>query len=106
MAAILRRFRVLGWRRRYNLYGRPDFAFPKARLAVFVDGCFWHGCPKCYRQPKTNVDYWLSKIAKNRKRDAAVKRELKAKGWMVARFWECDLKQAEGVAKRLLKLLN
>jgi hypothetical protein len=59
-----------------------------------VDGCFWHGCPKCYRAPASNVRYWRAKIDRNRARDLRVRRELRKRGWAVLRLWECQLKEA------------
>jgi DNA mismatch endonuclease (patch repair protein) len=67
---------------------RPDIVFTKARLAVFVDGCFWHGCPDHGRPPKANSDYWRAKIALNRDRDRRQTSQLTAAGWAVLRVWE------------------
>lgn len=67
---------------------RADIMFPRARVAVFIDGCFWHGCPEHYRPPKSNTDYWVPKIEGNRARDQAVTEALQAAGWRVLRFWE------------------
>ena len=83
---------IKGWRRRYVLMGNPDFVFPKERLAIFVDGCFWHGCKKHCRIPETNRDYWVAKVNKNRKRDKLVNKTLRIKKWTVIRIWEHDLK--------------
>jgi len=83
---------VTGWRRRQQLFGKPDFVFPKFRLAVFVDGCFWHGCPRCYSEPKSNRAFWRRKIFANRKRAVTVKRELRKSGWRVFRIWQHELK--------------
>jgi len=66
---------------------RPDLVFPAARVAVFIDGCFWHGCPVHGTSPKTNADYWLPKIAENRQRDARNNASLRAEGWDVIRAW-------------------
>lgn len=88
-----RRFDIKGWRRHSSLDGRPDFVFQKERLTVFVDGCFWHGCPKCYRAPRSNQGYWSKKLAGNRSRDKRVNRELAKKGWHVLRIRECELRQ-------------
>ena len=74
LAAILRASGITGWRRHQALPGRPDFAFRRERLAIFVDGCFWHGCPKHGRKPTSNRTYWLPKLRRNRERDAAAKR--------------------------------
>ncbi len=70
---------------------KPDFVFPKLRLAVFVDGCFWHGCPSHATWPKQNAAFWRKKILGNRARDRRVNRELCALGWRVVRVWEHEL---------------
>ncbi len=70
---------------------RPDFVFPKLRIAVFVDGCFWHGCPIHATQPKQNAEFWSQKIAANQTRDRLVTRQLRARGWRVLRLWEHEL---------------
>ena len=67
---------------------RPDVVFPKQRIAVFVDGCFWHGCPLHGTSPATNREYWGPKIAENRQRDLRNQRDLEAEGWIVIRAWE------------------
>ena len=95
--ALVKLFRahgITGWRRHYPINGKPDFAFPKHKLAVFVDGCFWHGCPKHATQPKGNRRFWADKLEANKSRDRKVNRELRAKGWKVLRIWEHDLKLA------------
>lgn len=88
LIAIFRVHGITGWRRNYKLPGKPDFVFLSQRLAVFVDGCYWHGCPIHYRRPKSNRKFWDAKIARNRQRDREVNRLLKAKGWRVLRIWE------------------
>lgn len=106
---VVRLFRengIKGWRRHLPLPGRPDFAFPKARVAVFVDGCFWHGCPAHLRMPASNVDYWRGKVARNMERDARVTKELKAKGWRVLRMWEHEIKNPERALLVLSRLIN
>ncbi|HKW28866.1 MAG TPA: very short patch repair endonuclease [Verrucomicrobiae bacterium] len=89
---LLKSSGITGWRRHYRLIGKPDFVFPKFRLAVFVDGCFWHGCPRCYSEPKSNRAFWRRKISANRDRAVAVKRELRKSGWRVFRIWQHELK--------------
>ncbi len=91
LVAVFRALGVTGWRRKANVLGKPDFVFPKLRLAVFVDGCFWHGCPLHATQPKQNAKFWREKIARNQARDRLVTRRLRARGWRVARFWEHEL---------------
>lgn len=93
LVRILRSNRITGWRRHVALTGRPDFAFKEQKLTVFVDGCFWHGCPKCYRRPRSNRKFWEAKVARNRDRDREVNRALHRLGWRVIRFWEHDLKR-------------
>jgi DNA mismatch endonuclease (patch repair protein) len=82
-----------GWRMYAKaLPGTPDFVFAANKIAVFVHGCFWHGCPRCYRRPHSSRRYWDSKVAGNRARDLRVVAQLRRRGWKVIRFWECDLK--------------
>jgi DNA mismatch endonuclease (patch repair protein) len=99
---ILRRASITGWRRHLPLFGRPDFAFPKSRVALFIDGCFWHGCPRCYQAPKSSAAFWRRKLAKNRERDKEVSKQLRKRGWKVLRVWECQLK-APAHLLRLIK---
>ena len=87
--------KITGWRRSYNIFGKPDFVFPKIRLAVFVDGCFWHGHNCRNTKPKDNKIYWDNKIKKNIERDISVSNLLESKGWKVLRIWECQLKDSE-----------
>ena len=91
--ALLKEFGITGWRRDYALFGRPDITFPKLKVAIFVDGCFWHGCSLCWKKPKSNKKFWIQKIEKNRKRDKKVTRQLRLKGWSVIRIKECRLKK-------------
>jgi DNA mismatch endonuclease, patch repair protein len=106
LASLLRRARITGWRRQPKLPGRPDFAFQKTRLAVFVDGCFWHGCGKCYRQPKSNTAFWRQKVISNVARDREVRRLLNEKGWRVLRIWEHSLSQTRSVEAKLRRALT
>lgn len=71
-----------------------DIAFPKARVAVFVDGCFWHGCPEHGTRPRANGQWWIAKLEANRARDADTDRKLRAAGWQVVRVWEHEDVQA------------
>jgi DNA mismatch endonuclease (patch repair protein) len=81
-----------------NVVGNPDIAFRKLRLAIFVNGCFWHwhGCPRC-RMPESNRAYWQAKISRNVVRDKKHRRELHRKGWKYITIWECDM--AGGIAR-------
>lgn len=93
MIALLRAAHITGWRRQKKLFGKPDFVFVKHRVAVFVDGCFWHrhkGCKFSYT-PKSRVEFWLPKFQRNVARDHLVTRELRKSGWRVVRIWECNL---------------
>jgi DNA mismatch endonuclease, patch repair protein len=82
----------LRYRLHHKVTGRPDIAFVRSRVAVFCDGCFWHGCPDHSVSPKTNASFWKNKIGKNRARDEQVDASLRAEGWTVIRFWEHDIK--------------
>ena len=88
-----------------ELPGSPDFVFDAARLVVFLDSCYWHGCPKHLRMPQSNVEYWEQKIARNRARDRRQNRELKALGWRVLRLWEHELREPAGALRRLRRAL-
>ena len=91
--AALKGARVKGWKKHpEDVPGCPDFHFPKSRLAVFVDGCFWHACPKCGRLPSSNAEYWTLKIDSNRRRDNRIRRQLRREGFHVMRIWEHELK--------------
>jgi DNA mismatch endonuclease (patch repair protein) len=104
--SIFKRYGLRGWRRHADLPGKPDFIFADKKVAVFFDGCFWHGCPKCKLHPKSNEEYWSAKISGNRRRDRKVATQLRKKGWSVIRFWEHSLKDPEGVAKRVQRALE
>ncbi len=92
---------------RRDLPGRPDIVMPGRKLAIFVHGCFWHGhdCVRGARVPKANRDYWTTKIGRNRARDIETRAKLEALGWRVEVVWECDLKDAEALERRLADLL-
>jgi DNA mismatch endonuclease (patch repair protein) len=91
MARLLRRNRLSGWRRHYTIVGKPDFAWTREKVALFVDGCFWHGCPYCYRPSKSHKAFWEGKVKYNKTHDLKVSRELRASGWRVIRIWECKI---------------
>lgn len=104
---ILRARRITGWRRNTDLPGKPDVVFPAHRLAVFLDGCFWHGCPRCRKVPSSNKIYWRAKVARNRRRDREMSRVLRERGWRVLRIWEHSLRAGGGRAvSRLVALLS
>ena len=97
LAKVFRRHKINGWRRNQKVFGKPDFIFPKLRLAVFVDGCFWHGCPKHGHKPKGNAAFWKNKFARNIARDrptydteakaalAVIEHELAKSDWIVGK---------------------
>ncbi|MGH8016047.1 MAG: very short patch repair endonuclease [Candidatus Zixiibacteriota bacterium] len=88
---LLRKNRISGWRRNYPLVGKPDFSFPKFRVALFVDGCFWHGCPQHSNMPVNNRQFWRKKLTSNKQRDKIVNSILRKKGWKIVRIWEHQL---------------
>ena len=106
MIQILRKNHISGWRRNQAVLGKPDFVFPKQKIALFVDGCFWHGCPlpKHSNLPKNNQEFWAMKLQANKDRDTFVTRELRKLGWKVVRVWEHELKFPEKVAAKLKRL--
>ncbi|MFA6560879.1 MAG: very short patch repair endonuclease [Verrucomicrobiia bacterium] len=93
LLSLFRLFHIKGWRRQSTIFGRPDFVFPKLKLAVFVDGCFWHSCPKHATKPANNAAFWRKKLAANKARDRRVTRMLRRMGWRVVRIWEHELTQ-------------
>ncbi len=92
LIAIFRTHGITGWRRHRPVFGRPDFVFRALKLAVFVDGCFWHGCPIHGTRPKQNAAFWRKKFSANRARDRLVTRALRFNGWHVVRIWEHELR--------------
>lgn len=118
LAALMRGSGITGWRRQapISLRGpgparksvRPDFVFRAEKAAVFVDGCFWHGCPRHGRRPKSRRKFWDEKIERNKARDARVARALRARGWKVLRIWECALteKRRKATLARLVRALG
>lgn len=84
---------INGWRRGYSVKGHPDFVFLKERIAIFVDGCFWHGHDCRNTKPKDNEDFWVKKICGNVKHDKFVTAMFESRGWKVIRIWECELKK-------------
>ena len=90
---LFRRHHITGWRRHWPIFGRPDFVFPKLWLAIFVDGCFWHGCAAHSNTPVNNRPFWERKLAENVRRDRRVSRVLRGGGWKVLRVWEHELRR-------------
>lgn len=106
---ILRANGISGWRRHQKLPGTPDFSFAAKKVAVFADGCFWHGCRPCSkgRKPVNNAAYWSAKIEANKRRDRRANRNLKKDGWTVVRVWEHVIeKHPEIAALRISEALK
>ena len=93
MIEIFKELHIIGWRRTYPLIGKPDFVFPKKRIVIFVDGCFWHGHNCRNVTPSDNAEFWEAKRLYNKKHDEEVTQALVQKNWTVIRIWECELKK-------------
>jgi DNA mismatch endonuclease (patch repair protein) len=91
-----------------DLPGRPDLVFSGRRRVIFVHGCFWHGhsCPRAVRVPKTNRQYWIDKIERNCRRDATVRKRLRAAGWRILVLWECEIRNGTSLEKRIRRFLE
>lgn len=84
---------ITGWRRHYNVKGHPDFVFLDKRIAIFVDGCFWHGHDCRNTKPNDNAEYWGKKRKRNMDHDLQITALFEKRGWIVVRIWECELKK-------------
>jgi DNA mismatch endonuclease, patch repair protein len=84
---------IRGYRIHYNLAGKPDIVFIKKKIAIFIDGCFWHKCPICFQEPETRKEFWMKKIHSNVERDKKVDDQLRDDGWTVIRIWEHEIKK-------------
>lgn len=105
-AAILRGSGIGGWKlHSTEVPGSPDFFFRRERLAIFIDGCFWHGCPRCFQQPRQNAEFWSRKIGANRSRDRSVSRRLRRAGVRVVRIWEHELERRTKRLERFVQAL-
>lgn len=90
-----------------NVIGKPDIAFPGKKIAIFIDSCFWHGCPYHCRMPNSNKSYWIEKIKRNKERDKKVTRQLKKSGWKVLRFWEHSIQRdLSGCLKKVYSVFS
>ena len=106
---MLREFGYPGYRLNWKKApGHPDIAYPGRKIAIFVNGCFWHHCPVCdLPLPKSHADFWREKIERNIQRDERKNRELVDAGWTVITIWECELKKdRESIIDRLMSLLE
>jgi len=107
LARLLRKHGISGWRRHMAITGRPDFAFRRERVAVFVDGCFFHRCPQHSNLPATNARFWRKKLTANKRRDRFVNHSLRRQGWVVLRIWEHELrKNRDNCVAKLQALLT
>lgn len=88
-----------------KLFGNPDLVFPRKKLVIFVDGCFWHGCPECDKSPEQSGEFWVRKIETNKKRDKRVASELRSQGWTVLRVPEHDVRTKAALTQTLNRLL-
>lgn len=108
--AVRRFVHAAGLRYRVNARPEPDLRrtadllFTRARVAVFIDGCYWHGCPEHFSMPATNVEYWSTKIGRNQSRDLETTALLETRGWLVLRFWEHE--PPISVAERIAQLVR
>lgn len=84
---------IVGWKRNYPVKGHPDFVFLDKKIAIFVDGCFWHGHDCRNTRPSANADYWTKKRERNMKHDKEITALFERRGWTVIRIWECELKK-------------
>ena len=97
---------IIGWRRNYKVKGHPDFVFPDKKIAIFVDGCFWHGHDCRNTRPADNAEYWQKKRERNMRHDKEITALFENRGWTVIRIWECELKKKnfERLKEKLKKL--
>ena len=102
LMALFKEHKITGWRRHQPLPGRPDFIFPRGKMAVFVDGCFWHQCPEHGVMPKANREWWRAKLEGNTERDRRKDRALLELGWLPFHVWEHE--DVAGVASRIRDL--
>lgn len=93
LIALFKENHITGWRHSYNVKGHPDFVFLEKRIAIFVDGCFWHGHDCRNTRPAENAEYWAAKREKNMQRDRETTARFEKRGWTVVRIWECELKK-------------
>jgi DNA mismatch endonuclease (patch repair protein) len=98
---------IRGYRIHYNLLGKPDIVFTKKKIAIFIDGCFWHKCSICFQKPETRKEFWMKKISSNVERDLKNTRQLQEEGWTVLRFWEHEIRKTpDNVVEKILQYLQ
>lgn len=105
---LFKELNIKGWRRNYKVEGKPDFVFLDKRIAIFVDGCFWHGHDCRNVTPANNLNYWENKRIKNKLRDTQINERFESRGWTVIRIWECELtkKKRETALSKLRILIH
>jgi DNA mismatch endonuclease, patch repair protein len=97
---------IRGYRIHYKLPGKPDIVFVKKKIAIFIDGCFWHKCPVCFQEPETRKEFWMKKIQSNIDRDKKVNDQLISEGWTIIRIWEHEIrKEPEKAVKKIIDFL-
>ncbi len=108
LVEVFKNLGLVGWRRQAKLFGKPDFVFPKLRIIVFVDGCFWHGHKCRNTTPKDHAEYWRAKIERNQARDRTVTEHLTKLGYKVIRIWECEFKKinADKLTEKLRPIVD
>lgn len=108
LISIFQELSINGWKRNYDVIGHPDFAFVEKRIAVFVDGCFWHGHDCRNTRPSSHQEYWMKKRNRNMEHDKAITERFEKRGWLVIRIWECELKKKnrEQLIAKLKPLLS
>ena len=98
---------VRGYRIHYKLPGKPDIIFTKKKIAIFIDGCFWHKCPVCFQEPETRKEFWMKKIGSNVDRDLKNTQQLQNEEWTVLRFWEHEIRKTpDNVVEKILQYLQ
>lgn len=98
---------IIGWRRNYKVKGHPDFVFPDKKIAIFVDGCFWHGHDCRNTRPADNAEYWQKKRERNIRHDKEITALFENRGWTVIRIWECELKKKNySILTQKIKLIR
>lgn len=104
---LFREYKITGWKRTYPVKGHPDFVFLNKRVAIFVDGCFWHGHDCRNTRPADNAEYWRKKRERNIERDKAITKAFENRGWTVLRIWECELKKKNQIEtmNRIIKAI-
>lgn len=108
MIKLFKENNITGWRRTYPVKGHPDFVFLEKRIAIFVDGCFWHGHDCRNTRPADHAEYWMKKRERNIQWDKEITERFQSRGWTVIRIWECELKKKNlpSTTNRLLDLMN